>query len=350
MQRSIWTSLGGLAVLLAMAVMARAADEPAKTHAGPGKASVDSAAPKLGDYWIGLACVPASDTLRAHLGLHDDQGLVVESVVPDSPAAKAGIEVNDVLVAAGNQKTGTIQELVDAISRAKKSKLTIQLYRAGKLEKVDVTPAKRPEDMGVSEPGSRAKDFRDAWRKYFDEFRPGERGGPPMRFRFFHPGAVLPPGDRAFSVALPDDMTVTVTKHGDGPAKIRVQKGDKKWEVTADKLGELPDGVRQPVEKLLGRPDVAADDKGEGRFDFDFFPDWAWRGGPPEGETPPKLHPQEPREPRVDEMRDRMEKMEKMQKEFREQFDQMRKRLEELRENRPRAREPENQNGQQRGV
>src|SRR5262245_51217881 len=45
-------------------------------------------------YWIGLICDPPDAALRAQLKLKET-GLVVRELVPDAPAAKAGIKVHD---------------------------------------------------------------------------------------------------------------------------------------------------------------------------------------------------------------------------------------------------------------
>ena len=52
---------------------------------------------------------------------------------------------------------------------------------------------------------------------------------------------------------LPKDMSVTITKEGEQPAKIVVKQGDKTWETTEDKLDDLPDEVRGHVQSFLGR-------------------------------------------------------------------------------------------------
>lgn len=48
--------------------------------------------------WLGVATEEPSDDVRAQLPVADGTGLLVRSVVADSPAAKAGLEQNDVLV------------------------------------------------------------------------------------------------------------------------------------------------------------------------------------------------------------------------------------------------------------
>jgi hypothetical protein len=47
---------------------------------------------------LGVVVRPADPTLAEQLGLKQDQGLVVERVMPDSPADKAGIKPHDILV------------------------------------------------------------------------------------------------------------------------------------------------------------------------------------------------------------------------------------------------------------
>src|SRR5215472_15445746 len=53
--------------------------------------------------WLGVATEEASDALSSQLGLEPGDGLVVSFIEPDSPAAKAGLQKNDVLVEMGDQ-------------------------------------------------------------------------------------------------------------------------------------------------------------------------------------------------------------------------------------------------------
>jgi hypothetical protein len=57
----------------------------------------------------------------------------------------------------------------------------------------------------------------------------------------------------AGGVALPDDVTITVTRHGSEPAKLNVKKGDQSWDVTENDLAKLPDDIRRFAELSLGR-------------------------------------------------------------------------------------------------
>ncbi len=48
--------------------------------------------------WLGIAMEPVQDVVRAQLSLAPGEGVVINHVAPDGPAAKAGIQPNDILV------------------------------------------------------------------------------------------------------------------------------------------------------------------------------------------------------------------------------------------------------------
>lgn len=278
---------------------------------------------KLSDYWLGLECRPVPPSLRAQLGLSEDEGLLVEQVLPDSPAAKAGIEQYDVLLKADGKPLSKIQDLIAAVDAAKEKELSLERVHGGKRAKITVKPAKRPESQGAP-PYLKSPDVSNWWRKYLEQIHPGEGVMPPMRFRFWGPGAILPPDAKAHP-SLPGNMSVTITRSGDEPAKIVVKRGDEKWEVTEDELDELPDDVRGHVQRALGRiathrPHKPQPPQGKVRsYDFDLVPDWNWQM--------PHLQPRPegPVDKRLEEMSRRIE--------------ELRKSIDELREKRPRLKD-----------
>jgi uncharacterized membrane protein len=48
--------------------------------------------------WLGVAMEPVQDVVRAQLSLEPGEGVVINHVAPDGPAAKAGLEPNDILL------------------------------------------------------------------------------------------------------------------------------------------------------------------------------------------------------------------------------------------------------------
>lgn len=217
---------------------------------------VDADAPvKPSKYWLGFMCLALPEALRLQMNLPEKQGLLVGSVVPDSPAAKAGITQHDVLLRAGDKVLSDPRELIEIIDATKEGKLKLELIHAGKPKTIEVTPAKRPADAKT--PGLAAPSDMETIQKWLqgmgvaDELVPGVQR-PSMGFRVMRPGAIVP-HDALPSMSLPANMTIIVTREGDQPAKIVVKRGEEKWELTEKDLDKLPADVRPHVERMLGR-------------------------------------------------------------------------------------------------
>jgi serine protease Do len=80
------------------------------------------ARPRLG---VALAPPRAARRLRAAVGLPERDGLLVRAVEPDSPAAAAGLEPGDLLVAAGERPLQGYDELFDALEAGGELTLTV---------------------------------------------------------------------------------------------------------------------------------------------------------------------------------------------------------------------------------
>jgi serine protease Do len=90
--------------------------------------------PRLG---IALAHPRAARRLRAAVGLPERDGLLVGAVVPDSPAARAGLQRGDLLVAAQDRPVTSADDLFDALDAATAS-LTLRVVRGTEERDVDV--------------------------------------------------------------------------------------------------------------------------------------------------------------------------------------------------------------------
>lgn len=99
--------------------------------------------------WLGVSTEEASEALAAQLGLNSGEGLTVTYIAPESPAAKAGLEKNDVLVEFDGQSLVHPAQLRKLIQRHKEGDaVQITYYRAGKKETAKVTIGKTSRRLG----------------------------------------------------------------------------------------------------------------------------------------------------------------------------------------------------------
>ncbi len=98
---------------------------------------------RLGIYYEDL-----TEQLGRFFGVPDGQGVLVTSVVEDSPAAKAGLAAGDVIVAVGDKKIVDSGDLVEALrDQPDGQTVTIQAYRKGKVQDFKITLEPREEKM-----------------------------------------------------------------------------------------------------------------------------------------------------------------------------------------------------------
>lgn len=192
-------------------------------------------------YWIGVGIGEVPEVLRAQLAIPEDAGVLIEMAADGSPAAKAGLQEYDVLVKVGDRKITGMRELVDVVTDSDGKELTFEVIRQGKRQTIAVTPEERP----VHSPRGfgRHAGNRDQWLERFGPDRPG------LRMRF---GRMGEGGPNPHQTELPENMTVTISKTGDQPAKVMVQRGDESWETTVEKLDALPEDVRKVVRGFVG--------------------------------------------------------------------------------------------------
>jgi hypothetical protein len=218
----------------------------------------EEAAPQPGKYWIGIILGELPELARKQLQL--EYGIVVEDVVPDSPAAKAEFKAHDVLLRAGEkQLLKQPADILQAVEAAEESELELTVLRAGKEQTIKVTPVKRPEpeftDVATTlTPGTTIVP-EGAIRKLEDALQQlrGKQLGEKVELVFPRPGIVTTRIETVHPGGVPNNLTLRINKEKGAPAKIFVKQDDKEWEVTEDKLGELPENLRIIVERTLGQ-------------------------------------------------------------------------------------------------
>ena len=96
--------------------------------------------------YLGVAVRPVTPESAEFAGLKDQKGVVIDSVVEGSPAAKAGIQKGDVIVSVNDQPVAAPQELTRRIvGTAPGTRVEVALVRKGKPLTLSVELGRLPE-------------------------------------------------------------------------------------------------------------------------------------------------------------------------------------------------------------
>ena len=117
-------------------------------EAMPGQESGDNVTVLVdeGPSWLGVETNEVSSDVVKELKLPAERGVVIRSVTPDSPAAKAGLKENDVITAVnGQQVEGAAQfrRMIHEIPSGRT--ISLSLWRDGRTQTISVTLGKAEE-------------------------------------------------------------------------------------------------------------------------------------------------------------------------------------------------------------
>jgi hypothetical protein len=260
--------------------------------------------------WLGVRGGPVADpVLRTHLQLAADTGVVIEEVLPESPAAKAGLRRHDIILRANGKAVHGMEVLQQAVAESEGRPIELTLIRLGQEMTLAATPEERPADLsGQSRPpaegnwgagfggdfgGGLGEGFGERFGRGFagggvaqelqDMLRQFQEGG--GRMRRIGPGMIL---GGPLGAALPNGVSVRVERRNDEPPTITLQRGDETWTASADdpqSLEKFPEELRPFAAQMLhqlenGRAAAAGHGWG-GRLEWDqlegmqdLLPDW----------------------------------------------------------------------------
>ncbi|MGE0868589.1 MAG: S1C family serine protease [Kofleriaceae bacterium] len=130
-----------------MAAPAGAAAGPTNKH-GPTDQSVEVFEWSMGKGRLGMTVMGLTRELRTHFGAESQTGMMVGSIVPDSPAAKAGVQVGDVVVKTNGHLVDDIGDIRSAIARSKNgATIEIEVIRDRKPLSLKATLVDDPASM-----------------------------------------------------------------------------------------------------------------------------------------------------------------------------------------------------------
>jgi beta-lactamase regulating signal transducer with metallopeptidase domain len=198
---------------------------------------------------FGVAVAPVTEALAEQLGLPTDQGVVVAQVLPGSPAEKAGVKKNDVILSfAGKDIDGDVTKFAEAVAQVKPGqKVDVVVLRKGKKETLKGVELPEPPKFERRGPG---EGFGFPGKGQFREFK-------------FAPGTI---GFEKMAVSVTDDQfTIDATKGDtryrltgtieDGkavPSKIEVTEAGQKKGASYKSVNDVPEEHRAAVKQLLG--------------------------------------------------------------------------------------------------
>jgi hypothetical protein len=126
--------------------------------------------------YLGVVSLPVQPPLSAQLGLEEGFGLVVDNVLPDSPAQAAGIQRFDVLKLLNDQQLVSPDQLARLVQRlGKDADATLTIVRKGQELKLTIKVGEKLLPVRGDKEGMRFPDFD---REQLEDIRRRvERGG-----------------------------------------------------------------------------------------------------------------------------------------------------------------------------
>jgi serine protease Do len=121
--------------------------------------------------FIGVEMRPLDRQMAAKLGVQDRKGVLVNDVVPGSPAAEAGVQELDVITAFDDQPvqgTRSLQEIVERSAVGQPHRLTV--FRDGKQLTLSVAVKPLPGDVAKAGPGRAPQAEAEEETYYSKEF------------------------------------------------------------------------------------------------------------------------------------------------------------------------------------
>ncbi len=100
--------------------------------------------PPMPQFWIGVSVGDVEPALRAQLRLPTNKGLLVNEVFKGSPAEKAGVKVNDILLSLDGKPLTEQKTLIDLVQANGGKTVALELLHEGKPRgDLEVTPERR---------------------------------------------------------------------------------------------------------------------------------------------------------------------------------------------------------------
>lgn len=123
-----------------------AAQDPWDQDQAQGDDDPESTASQTGQPRLGVIVMGLTPELRRFFGVPNDRGVLIARVEPSSAAARAGLQVGDVLVRVGRQPARSASDVVQALAAQAGGRIRIVVNRRGQPVRLDAFVAgQRPQ-------------------------------------------------------------------------------------------------------------------------------------------------------------------------------------------------------------
>jgi serine protease Do len=178
---------------------------------------------KVARGWLGVSIQPLTPDLAKSFGAKDTKGVLVSDVVPDSPAAKAGVQAGDILVEFEGKKMEGPGDLQRAVGlSAPGSTAKIKVWREQGEKSLEVKIGEAPEEREARGPGA-----------------PGPTSRLGMEVR-----PITPDIARQLNLRSTDGVVIVRVDEGGPAAEAGVQRGDVIRQINRQPVRSLADFQR----------------------------------------------------------------------------------------------------------
>jgi len=208
---------------------------------------------------VRLDLVGIDPLLRKHLRLSKDEGIRIRNVVVGSPADKAQLERDDIIVKFDGKPVNNYEQLAEAVQKAGAGKeVELEVIHLGQRKKVKVRLEPVPDEIEWKYPPE--PELVERWvpgrlfrlrpeEKKWVEILPGNRpkGGLHDVGKLFKEVHVYHYDDK-------ETYTITIEGNPDAPqSTITVETDETTYRTTVGEIGRLPEKYRKAAEDALKR-------------------------------------------------------------------------------------------------
>jgi serine protease Do len=174
--------------------------------------------------WLGVSIQPLTPDLAKSFGARDTKGVLVSDVVPDSPAARAGLKSGDIVLEFQGKRTETPSDLQRAVGlTAPGQEAKLRVWRDQTERTLEVKIGDAPDDLAQGGPG---------------------RGRATASLLGLDVRPITPEIARQLHLRTMEGVLVARVEDGSAAAEAGIQRGDVIREVNRQRVRTLGDWER----------------------------------------------------------------------------------------------------------